>query len=115
MDEDIVVLLKKRAEIRRQISTRKSVQEGKPDRIADLLERAAEEIEAWRDCVRIDAMMDGPRFMGANTSQLRRCWEKYVIRKPKCSCRALRGSLGEPLIEVCDACKARMEVIQNPR
>lgn len=43
--EDIVYRLRKRAEIRRQISTRKSVQEGKPDRIADLLEEAAAEIE----------------------------------------------------------------------
>lgn len=46
--EDLVVRLRKRAEIRRQISTRKSVQEGKPDRIADLLEEAALEIERLR-------------------------------------------------------------------
>lgn len=44
MDEDLVTRLQKRAEIRRQIGTRKSVQEGKPDRIADLLEEAAAEI-----------------------------------------------------------------------
>jgi hypothetical protein len=42
--ESLVVRLRKRAEIRRQISERKSVQEGKPDRIADLLEEAADEI-----------------------------------------------------------------------
>lgn len=42
--EDIVYRLQKRAEIRRQITTRKSVQEGKPDRISDLLEEAAAEI-----------------------------------------------------------------------
>lgn len=41
---DIIFRLLKRAEIRRQIPTRKSVQEGKPDRIADLLEEAAAEI-----------------------------------------------------------------------
>jgi hypothetical protein len=41
---DLVYRLRKRAEIRRQISTRKSVQEGKPDRIADLLEEAANRI-----------------------------------------------------------------------
>ena len=40
MNEDLIERLEKRAEIRRQISTRKSVQEGKPDRIADLLEEA---------------------------------------------------------------------------
>jgi len=46
--EDIVYRLRKRAEIRRQIPTRKSVQEGAPDRIADLLEEAASEIERLR-------------------------------------------------------------------
>jgi len=49
MDEDLVIRLRKRAEIRRQISTRKSVQEGKPDRIADLLEEAANKIEKLRN------------------------------------------------------------------
>ena len=48
MSEDLVFRLRKRAEIRRQITTRKSVQEGKPDRIADLLEEAAAEIERLR-------------------------------------------------------------------
>lgn len=46
--DDIVYRLRLRAEIRRQISTRKSVQEGKPDRIADLLEEAANEIDNLR-------------------------------------------------------------------
>lgn len=48
MQEDLVYRLLKRAEIRRQITTRKSVQEGKPDRIADLLEEAAKEIKSLR-------------------------------------------------------------------
>jgi hypothetical protein len=43
--EDLVSRLRIRATIRRQIPSRKSVQENKPDRIADLLE-AANEIEA---------------------------------------------------------------------
>ena len=43
--ESIVYRLRKRAEIRRQIKDRKSVQENKPDRIADLLEEAANKIE----------------------------------------------------------------------
>lgn len=47
-EQDLVYRLRKRAEIRRQISTRKSVQEGKPDRIADILEEAADEIERLR-------------------------------------------------------------------
>ena len=45
MTETLIERLRKRAEIRRQIPTRKSVQEGEPDRIADLLEEAAKEIE----------------------------------------------------------------------
>jgi len=45
MPEDLIYRLRKRAEIRRQIATRKSVQENKPDRIADLLEEAANEID----------------------------------------------------------------------
>ena len=44
MNQDLVERLLKRAEIRRQIPSRKSVQEGKPDRIADLLEEAAARI-----------------------------------------------------------------------
>jgi hypothetical protein len=48
---DLVYRLRKRAEIRRQIPTRKSVQEGKPDRMADLLEEAANEIEKLEQTV----------------------------------------------------------------
>lgn len=44
-EQSLVFRLRKRAEIRRQIQGRKSVIEGKPDRIADLLEEAANEIE----------------------------------------------------------------------
>lgn len=47
-NEDLVYRLRKRAEIRRNISTRKSVQEGKPDGIADLLEESADEIQFLR-------------------------------------------------------------------
>lgn len=43
---DLVYRLRKRSEIRRQIPNRKSVQEGKPDRLADLLDEAANEIES---------------------------------------------------------------------
>ena len=44
-EQSLVFRLRKRAEIRRQIKGRKSVEEGAPDRIADLLEEAADEIE----------------------------------------------------------------------
>jgi len=44
-EQSLVFRLRKRAEIRRQIQDRKSVQENKPDKIANLLEEAADEIE----------------------------------------------------------------------
>lgn len=44
-NESLIHRLRIRAEIRRSIQTRKSVQEGKPDRISDLLEEAATFIE----------------------------------------------------------------------
>jgi surfactin synthase thioesterase subunit len=47
-EQDLVYRLRERARIRRQIPGRKSVQENKPDRIADLLEEAAHEIEQLR-------------------------------------------------------------------
>jgi hypothetical protein len=47
-ETDLVYRLRKRAEIRRQIPGRKSVEEGAPDRIADILEEAANEIEELR-------------------------------------------------------------------
>lgn len=52
-EEDLITRLKKRAEIRRQIQTRKSVQENAPDRISDLLEEAANEIKTLRRTINI--------------------------------------------------------------
>lgn len=48
-EQDLVYRLRKRAEIRRQIPTRRSVQNGEPDRLAALLDEAAAEIEMWRN------------------------------------------------------------------
>jgi hypothetical protein len=48
-EENLVYRLRKRAEIRRQIPGRKSVQEGKQDRLADLLEEAANEIQFLKE------------------------------------------------------------------
>jgi hypothetical protein len=48
--QDLIERLRKRAEIRRQIQTRKSVQEGKPDRLADLLDEAADALEGKKYC-----------------------------------------------------------------
>ena len=50
--QSLVFRLRKRAEIRRQIAHRKSVQEGKPDRIANLLDEAAKEI------LRLEAVLE---------------------------------------------------------
>jgi len=58
---DLVQRLRKRAEIRRQIKTRKSVQEGQPDRISDLLEEAAKRIEELEADVKYYKHTDGPK------------------------------------------------------
>ena len=56
-EQSLVFRLRKRAEIRRQIQSRKSVIEGKPDRIADLLEEAADEIERLQgNAVNLDSL-----------------------------------------------------------
>jgi len=48
-EQSLLYRLRKRAEIRRNITDRKSVQENKPDRIADLLEEAANEIDRLKE------------------------------------------------------------------
>jgi hypothetical protein len=48
-EQSLIFRLRKRAEIRRQIQDRKSVQEGRPDRIANLLEEAANELERYQN------------------------------------------------------------------
>jgi hypothetical protein len=48
-EQSLVYRLRKRAEIRRNIADRKSVQENKADRIADLLEEAANEIDRLKE------------------------------------------------------------------
>jgi len=78
--EPLIYRLRKRAEIRRQISTRKSVQEGKPDRIADLLEEAATALDfvqelADEDCAYAD---DCPDF-GTKHGRCIRCKAKKAL------------------------------------
>ena len=51
LTQPLVFRLRKRAEIRRQIPGRLAVVEGKPDKIADLLDEAAKEIETLRETV----------------------------------------------------------------
>lgn len=50
--QSLIYRLRKRAEIRRQIPGRKSVEEGKPDKIADLLEEAADELEKLQGLIK---------------------------------------------------------------
>lgn len=45
LNDDLIYRLRKRADIRRQIPSRKSVQNGEPDRIASLLDEAADAID----------------------------------------------------------------------
>lgn len=52
--QSLVYRLRKRAEIRRQIPGRKSQEEGAPDRIADLLDEAAVEIERLTEIVEMN-------------------------------------------------------------
>ena len=44
-EQSLIFRLRKRAEIRRQIPGRLAVTEGKPDKIANLLDEAANELE----------------------------------------------------------------------
>ena len=46
---DLILRLRIRANIRRQISTRRSVQDGKPDRLVDLLEESANELSRLKN------------------------------------------------------------------
>ena len=39
------------------------------------IERLRAALELYRDAVRIDATMEGPKFMGANSSALKRAWD----------------------------------------
>ena len=59
--DDLVYRLRKRAEIRKSITTRKSVQNNEPDRIANLLLEAAlaiEELQGRNQLLRIKGMID---------------------------------------------------------
>ena len=62
---DLIERLRKRAEIRRQIPSRKSVQAGEPDRISDLLEEAADRLESLELEINILEEQIGSGFAGA--------------------------------------------------
>lgn len=69
-EQSLIFRLRKRAEIRRQIASRKSVQEGKPDRIADLLEEAARALE---DAAEDQKMIHALEYFGVDN------WEGYEV------------------------------------
>ena len=50
-EQSLLFRLRKRAEIRRQIPGRLAVVEGKPDKIANLLDEAADEIEKLEETI----------------------------------------------------------------
>ena len=63
-EQSLVYRLRKRAEIRRQIPGRLSVTEGKPDRIANLLDEAADELESFKmQVIALKALLDVERNM----------------------------------------------------
>jgi hypothetical protein len=66
-NHDLVYRLRKRAEIRRQIPDRKSVQEGQPDRIADLLEEAADALEKRE-------------WVGLTGEEAAECWSTSAVQ-----------------------------------
>lgn len=53
-EQSLLFRLRKRAEIRRQIPGRLAVVEGKPDKIANLLDEAADEIERLQSIIKPD-------------------------------------------------------------
>lgn len=78
--ESLIYRLRKRAEIRRQISTRKSVQEGKPDRIADLLEEAAKALDFVQEWANQEcAYGDGCPPFGTNHYECQPCKARRAL------------------------------------
>lgn len=78
--EPLIYRLRKRAEIRRQISTRKSVQEGKPDRIAELLEEAASALDFVQELAEVDcAYGDGCPPFGTRHGKCLSCKAKQAL------------------------------------
>ena len=65
MLDDLIYRLETRARIRRQIATRKSVQNGEPDRISDLLEEAAYELKRIQDADSVAGYGDNDTQQGS--------------------------------------------------
>jgi len=83
-EESLIYRLRKRAEIRRQITTRKSVQEGKPDRIADLLEEAATALDFVQELADEDCNYgDNCPIFGSRHGRCIRCRAVEVLNRSK--------------------------------
>lgn len=79
--ESLIYRLRKRAEIRRNISTRKSVQEGKSDRIADLLEEAATALDFVQELADMDCgYKDNCPTFGTKHGKCVRCQAREVLK-----------------------------------
>lgn len=72
-EQTLIERLRIRAKIRRQIPTRKSVQEGQPDRLADLLEEAADALEQSKPSCKECAEWH-------STNELNREWKESLKR-----------------------------------
>ncbi len=45
---------------------------------ADHIEKLEEEVRGWRDCIIVNAQMDGAKFMGVKRDSARRMWGKSL-------------------------------------
>lgn len=82
MSEPLIYRLRKRAEIRRQITTRKSVQEGKPDRIADLLDEAATALDFVQELADEEcSYRDGCPVFGSRHGVCLHCRARRVLNR----------------------------------
>jgi hypothetical protein len=106
-NENLVHRLRKRAEIRRQISTRKSVQEGKPDRIADLLEEAANALEPVKGPPSVtEALMFIQSTVAAANEANHTCSWRALADQFAVACRLAWTEEGKPRKEIVDALTA---------
>lgn len=105
-EQSLVFRLRKRAEIRRQIPGRKSVQEGASDRIADLLEEAAAEIE------RLQAFEPQKPLPDANVSVKMKCQDCGHIQLVKGQ-RMMGSTYFGSAYNFCDVCGGLPEAIEE--
>jgi len=54
-------------------------------RLTAEVERLRAALEAWNDAVRIDVLMEGPRYMGVDIRRGRDAWEKTkaALKEPR--------------------------------